>query len=51
MVEPIPFLDSLLDEAQRFFDWSDRNLGQQLLERPLTGLREKLRLQPGGWQM
>jgi hypothetical protein len=46
MVEPVPFLSSLLDEAQRFFDWVERNLGDQLLVRPLTGMRVKLRQQP-----
>lgn len=37
MVEPVPFLDSLLDEAQRFFKWVEHHLGEQLLVRPLTG--------------
>ncbi|MGQ1798049.1 hypothetical protein ACT4S5_13065 [Kocuria oceani] len=51
MVEPVPFLSSLLDEAQRFFDWTERNLGERLLVRPLEEMRERVREEPGGWQL
>lgn len=42
MVEPVPFLDSLLDEAQRFFAWAERNLAEPPMDREIAQLRERL---------
>ena len=42
MVEPAPFLDSLLDEAQRFFAWAERNLAEPPMDREVAQIRERL---------
>lgn len=42
MVEPAPFLDSLLDEAQRFFAWAQSNLAEPSMDREIAQLRERL---------
>ncbi|MFF0989120.1 hypothetical protein [Kocuria nitroreducens] len=51
MVEPVPFLDSLLEEAQRFFAWAERHLAGPATDRDIVELRERLPREPGGWQL
>jgi len=42
MVEPLPFLRSLVDEAERFFQWVARNVGADAADREIETIRSRL---------
>ena len=42
MVEPLPFLSSLVDEAERFFQWMGRNVGADAADREIEAIRSRL---------
>jgi hypothetical protein len=42
MVELLPFLSSLVDEAERFFQWLGRNVGAGAAGREIEAIRSRL---------
>lgn len=42
MVEPLPFLSSLVDEAEGFFQWVGRNVGADAADREIEAIRSRL---------
>ncbi len=42
MIEPAAFISSLVNEAERFFDWIQRNLGEYVPSAQIAGIRERL---------
>lgn len=42
MIDPALFINSLADEAERFFDWTSRNLGEGIPSNQIASIRERL---------